>query len=157
MLVTLTLTCASFAPPLVAKAGGEPSFIYCLNHNGAKVFAGREEAKGSLLFGLSVWSPEGQNISVFGLARRHGAEWQYTENLQARTAAERCRLNIIRGSDGTLRITADQNATCQSHGGVNAEIGVVQFPSTAYEGTVTTELDDPEAFQKAGKCIGTKG
>jgi hypothetical protein len=27
----------------------------------------------------------------------------------------------------------------------------------AHEGALTTELDDPEAFQKAGKCIGNGG
>jgi hypothetical protein len=105
-----------------------------------------------LKFGISVWSPAGQNISVFGVAARHGTGWQYTDSLQASTAAERCRLDIMRGADRALRVAADPDATCQNYGGVNAEIGTVQFPPTAYEGAVTTELDDPEAFQKAGKC-----
>ena len=139
-----------------AWAGDEPSFVYCLNQGGAKVFAGKTEANGSLAFGISVWSPAGQNISVFGIAARTGNAWRYTEDLGAATAAERCRLDIERNTDGRLRVTADPNATCQSHGGVNAEIGTVQFPSTAYEGTVTSELDDPEAFQKAGKCVTAK-
>jgi len=146
-------------PLAAALAGGvtvEPSFIYCLDHDGAKIFAGREKRDGSLTFGISVWSPAGQNISVFGTAKRHGTGWQYIENIQARTAAERCRLEIFHSADGSLRVKADPNATCRSHGGVNAEIGTVQFPHTAYEGTVTTELDDPEAFQKAGKCVGIK-
>ena len=137
-------------------AADEPSYVYCLNQDGAKVFAGKTEANGSLAFGISVWSPAGQNISVFGIAARTGDAWRYTEDLSAGTAAERCRLDIERDTDGILRVTADPNATCQSHGGVNAEIGTVQFPSTAYEGPVTTELDDPEAFQKAGKCVTTK-
>jgi hypothetical protein len=136
-----------------ATARPEPlSFVYCLNQEGAKVFAGREATDGSLAFGLSVWSPAGQNISVFGTAARRGSGWQYTENLQASTAAERCRLDIMRVADRTLRVVADPDATCQSYGGVNAEIGTVIFPPSAYEGIVTTELDDPEAFQKAGRC-----
>jgi hypothetical protein len=156
MLVTLSIIGLPLMPAFMASAATESSFVYCLNHDGAKVFAGRGEANGNLLFGISVWSPAGQNISVFGTASPRGGEWQYTDNLQAGTAAERCRLDIVHGSDGTLRVTADENATCQSHGGVNAEIGVVQFSRTAYEGPVTTELDDPEAFQKAGKCIGNQ-
>lgn len=137
---------------VVARAGPSRSFVYCLDQGGAKVFAGRA-GDASLAFGLSVWSPSGQNISLFGIALPHGGGWQYTDNLKAATIAERCRLDILRGADGTLRVTADPSATCQSHGGVNAEIGTLEFPRTAYEGPVTTELDDPESFQKAGKCV----
>jgi hypothetical protein len=155
-LSVLAFTCLATAAALAASPAAHPSFIYCLNQGGAKVFAGRQEANGNLTFGISVWSPAGHNISVFGVATRRGRQWEYTEDLQAATAAERCQLNIVHGSDGTLRVAADPNATCQSHGGVNAEIGVVQFPRTAYEGAVTTELDDPEAFQRAGKCIGNR-
>jgi len=147
--VLLALWVAGLLPTTSAAAS---SFVYCLSQGGAKVFAGREATGGSLAFGLSVWSPAGQNISLFGVAARRGAGWQYTENMQASTSAERCRLDIMRGADGALRVVADPGATCQSHGGVNAEIGTVLFPLTAYEGIVTTELDDPEAFQKAGRC-----
>jgi hypothetical protein len=153
--LVLGLTLAVLASTHVLGATAQPSFIYCLNHEGAKIFAGREEANGSLTFGISVWSPDGQNISVFGVATRRGHAWQYAENLHAATAADRCQLDIVHGSDGTLRIAARPNATCQSDGGVNAEIGTILFPRTAYEGPVTTELNDPESFQKAGKCVGT--
>jgi hypothetical protein len=148
----LALTVLASAP--TSWAAAQSSFIYCLNHAGAKIFAGREEANGSLSFGISVWSPGGQNISVFGVAARKGHGWQYTEDPNAPAAADRCQLDIVRGSGGTLRIAANPNATCQSHGGVNAAIGTIQFPRTAYEGPVTTELNDPESFQKAGKCVG---
>lgn len=129
-------------------------FVYCMNRSGAQIFAGQHTANRKLKFGVSVWSPAGQNISVFGIASRHGRGWRYTENLGATTAAERCKLDIVRGRDGALIIAADQTATCQSQGGVNAEIGTVRFPPDAYEGPVKTELDDPEAFQRAGKCAG---
>lgn len=139
--------------PWSAGGAGPLSFVYCLNQGGgAKVFAGREAADGSLTFGISLWSPAGQNISVFGVAVRHGAGWRYTDNLQASTAAERCRLDIMRRADRALQVVADPSATCQSYGGVNTEIGTVRFPPTAYNGTVTTELDGPEAFQRAGRC-----
>lgn len=151
-MIGLALALLASTPVLGATAPS--SFIYCLNHEGAKIFAGREETDGSLTFGVSVWSPDGQNISVFGLAGRRGRGWQYAENLHAATAADRCQLDIVHGSDGTLRVTASPNATCESHGGVNAEIAPILFPRTAYEGPVTTELNDPESFQKAGKCVG---
>lgn len=134
------------------RAAPASTFVYCLNQNGVKVFAGKQAADGGLAFGLSVWLPSGHNISVFGVAPGHGRKWQYTDNLQAGTPAERCRLNIVRGADDSLRVTADPTATCQSRGGVNAEIDTVQFPPAAHEGVVTTELDNPGAFQKAGKC-----
>jgi hypothetical protein len=139
--------------PWSAGWAGPESFVYCFKQaGGAKVFAGRKAADGSLTFGISVWSPDGQNISVFGVAVRHGTGWQYTDSLQASTAAERCRLDIRRSPGRALRVVAAPDATCESYGGVGAEIGTVRFPPTAYEGAVTTELDGPEAFQKAGKC-----
>jgi GH24 family phage-related lysozyme (muramidase) len=154
--LVLGLTFAVLASTPIAGATAQSSFIYCLNHEGAKIFAGREEPNGSLTFGISVWSPDGQNISVFGVAARQGHGWQYTEDLHAPTAADRCQLDIVHGSRGTLRIAANPHAACQSHGGVNAVIGTILFPRTAYEGPVTNELNDPESFQKAGKCVGTQ-
>jgi hypothetical protein len=174
-LLGFTLAAVSSLTAPAAGATAQSSFVYCISHDGAKIFAGRVEPNGSLLFGVSVWSPEGQNISVFGVAARQKhsyaagsqthnrtglpatpAEWQYTETLHAAAPADRCRLDIEHPPDGTLRISADPHATCQSHGGVNTEIGNFQFPRTAYEGPVTTELNDPESFQRAGKCVGSQ-
>src|SRR5271154_2668556 len=86
--LVLGLALAVLAPEPKAGASSQSSFIYCLNHEGAKIFAGREEANGSLSFGISVWSPDGQNISVFGVAGRRGLGWQYTEDLNAPAAAD---------------------------------------------------------------------
>ena len=153
-MLVLKLLVWPLAPAFAAPDVSGRSFIYCRENDGAAVFAGRHEPDGNLKFGLSVWSSAGQNISVFGIATRRGDGWQYTENLQASTGSERCRIDIERRADGTIRVSADPHATCHSHGGVNAEIGIVQFPRAAYEGPVTTELNDPEAFQSTGKCIG---
>jgi hypothetical protein len=151
--LALALTGLPLASGGSATATGDAGFLYCLKNGGAKIFAGKTTADGDLKFGVSVWSPAGQNISVFGTAGKVARGWRFTEDLGAGSAAERCRLDIARGADGTLRVTADPDATCQSHGGVNAEIGAIQFPRTTYEGPVTTELDNPEAFQKAQKCV----
>ena len=156
LVLVLRLIAWPLAPTFAAADVSGRSFIYCRENDGAAVFAGQNEPDGNLKFGLSVWSPAGQNISVFGIATRRGDRWQYTDNLHASTASKRCRIDIERHVDGTLRISADPHAACQSRGGVNAEIGIIQFPPAAYEGTVTTELNDPEAFQRAGKCIDGK-
>jgi hypothetical protein len=146
-----------FGPPLAfgvpVSAAGKVSFIYCLDHAGARVFAGKTTTDGKLKFGVSVWSPAGHNISVFGIAAKTGRGWRFTENLAAKAPSERCELDIVREARGTLRVTAAPGATCQAHGGANTEIGAINFPPTAYEGSVTTELDDPETFQKVGKCV----
>jgi hypothetical protein len=151
-LLALCLGGPLLAPFGPAWAAAESSFVYCLNQGGAKIFAGKTTANGDLVFGVSVWSPRGNNISVFGTALKSDRGWLYTDNLAAVTATERCRLSIVRDDDGTLHVAADQDATCQMHGGANTNIGTVTFPRTAYEGTVTNELDDPEMFQRAGKC-----
>lgn len=140
------------AGPVLAAA--DPGSVYCLDQGGTKIFAGRQGPDGNLAFGLSVWSPSGQNISVFGIANRRGDAWRFTDDAQAATPTKRCRLDIVLDPDGALRVTADRDATCQSYGGANVEIGRVQFPAASREGAVTTELDDPEAFQRAGKCVG---
>jgi hypothetical protein len=152
----LTLLALGFGGPLLAPLGpawaAESSFVYCLHRGGAKIFAGKTTANGNLKFGVSVWSPRGNNISVFGTALKSDRGWLYTNNLTAVTVTERCRLSIVRDDDGALHVVADQDATCQGRGGANMNIGTVTFPRTAYEGTVTNELDDPEMFQRAGKC-----
>jgi hypothetical protein len=144
------------APGRTADAATS-SFVYCLHHAGAQIFAGKVLADRNLKFGLSIWSANGHNVTVFGVAVRRGEGWEYTDNLDASAATGRCRLSISPGSGSTLRITTDSAATCANRGGENAEIGTVLFPAAAYEGSVTTQLDDAESFQKAGKCAGGLG
>jgi hypothetical protein len=134
----------------------EAGFLYCLDDDGVKIFAGRKTLDGSLRFGVSVWSPTGQNISVFGSASKTADGWEFSENPQAGAASERCRVDIVRDADGAVRVTADPDASCQDHGGNNAEIGAIHFPRTSYQGPVTIELNDPEAFQKTTRCARTK-
>ncbi len=137
-------------PPAFAAADAD--FLYCVTDNGnSEILAGRTAADGDLKFGVSVWSHEGQNISVFGIAGKTGGGWRFTEDPTAATPAQRCRLDISRDPDGTAHVASAPDATCQSHGGVGASIGTLQFPRSAYAGPVTTELNDPEAFQKA--CV----
>ena len=140
----MVLSCASGGGTWAAEPS---SFVYCLNQAGTKIFAGNQTVNGDLTFGISLWSTNGHNISIFGLAHRDRNKWVYADD-------KACRLTIARGPGGGLRVRADRKADCRSHGGVGTEIGHVRFPGSSLEGQVTVELDDAEAFQKAGRCGG---
>lgn len=128
------------------------SFLYChAAGNDIAVFAGKPAPDGSLEFGLSLWQGT-RNIGVFGTATRHGQQWEYQDNMDAGTAQERCRLDIVRSADGTLQVTADPDATCQSLGGQGTAVGTMRFPVATYEGPVTDELDADQNFDNAGRC-----
>jgi hypothetical protein len=156
LIFALGLVAWQCAPGRPADAAAS-SFVYCLHHAGAQIFAGKVLADRNLKFGLSIWSDNGHNVTVFGVAVRHGEGWEYTDNLDASSAADRCRLSNSAGAESTLRIAADSAAPCANRGGENTEVGTVLFPAAAYEGSVTTQLDDAESFQKAGKCAGGQG
>lgn len=140
----------------MGSAAGAPaapgSFIYCRKAGAdIEVFAGKPASGGGLEFGFSRWHGE-RHIGVFGTAARYGQQWRYQDNINAGTARERCRLDIVPSADGALRVVADPDATCQSQGGQGAVIGTVRFPPTAYEGPVTNELDADQDFDNAGRC-----
>lgn len=137
-----------------ASAETTQSGVYCVqDRSGLRIFAERVLPDGGLAFGISVWSKAKNNIGVFGIAPSRGDHWEYTENLDSQSPADRCRITFSLGSNKVAHLAADPMANCQSRGGRGTEIGTVQFSRKAYEGPVTHELDDPEAFfGKAGKC-----
>jgi hypothetical protein len=141
----------------VARAEQPSSFVYCMNQGGAKILAGQVAANGDLRFGLSVWSSQGNNISVFGTAARQGQGWDYSDAMRAPTPDARCHLTFTPAAEGAFVVQPDPAATCRSRGGANTEIDAQTFPHAALEGPVTTELRDSEAFQKAGRCVGKSG
>jgi len=148
----LTLTAALATGSAAGTPASPSSFVHC--HKAGtdiEVFAGKPTPDGGLEFGLSRWQG-GRHIGVFATATRYGQQWQYQDNMNAGIARERCRLDIVRGADGTLQIAADPEATCQSQGGQGTVIGVIRFPPTAYEGPVTNELDADQNFDSAGRC-----
>lgn len=143
----------AFAPAGAGEFGRHGS-VYCVHNNtGTRVFAGEVKKDGRLSFGISIWLSNGRQIGVFGIAARHRHRWEYTNNLSASKAIDRCRLNIVLRADKTLYLAADPNATCQAWGGYGTMIGHVRFSPSAYEGPVTVELNDSENFfGKAGRC-----
>ncbi|HEY3888891.1 MAG TPA: hypothetical protein VGL73_09980 [Caulobacteraceae bacterium] len=135
-----------------ASAAQHRSAVYCIRgpENTLSVFAARLQRDGRLRFGISLWNERQHNIGVYGLASRQDGRWVYSDSLGA---DDQCKLTIALTPGGAARVTADHKANCDKRGGVGTSIGSVQFPSSAYQGPVTFELDDSEAFfSKAGRC-----
>jgi hypothetical protein len=131
-----------------AAIGAWGSSVFCSASAGAQVLAIAMAPEGKLRFGISVWSPKGGNISVFGVAKPTAGGWRYAEK------DGRCVINLARSADGGFTIRADTVADCRAHGGEGTRIGTLHFTPTQNEGPVTTQLDDAETFQHAGRCAG---
>jgi hypothetical protein len=132
--------------PCQAATGAWESAVFCSATGGAQVLAVAMAPGGRLRFGVSVWSPEGSNISLLGDADPVPGGWRYVEK------NGRCMIDFTRSADDGFTIRADVNADCRAHGGQGARIGTLHFTPAQVEGPVTTELDDAEAFQHAGHC-----
>jgi hypothetical protein len=143
-------TCAAiiFATWQTARGAAHESAVFCSASGGARVLAVITTPDGRLRFGLSMWSPERSNISVFGVADPAPGGWRYTEK------NGHCSIDLARGSDGGFTIRTHPAADCRAHGGYGARIGTLHFTAAEDEGPVTTQLDDAEAFQHAGRCAG---
>lgn len=136
-----------------AKAPTIKAGLYCLNHHpGLEVFAGKLLPSGDMAVGFSNWYPNGHHIGFFGTAARKGNHWEYVNHMDASDPADRCKVYIRSGPDGVPFIVGDRTAKCQTQGGIGTEMGPVEFPPSAYEGPVTTELADSEIFFNSGKC-----
>jgi hypothetical protein len=129
-----------------AAVGTQESAVFCSATGGAQVLAVAMTLTGKLRFGVSVWSPEGSNISLLGAADPAPGGWRYVEK------DGHCAIDFARRADGGFTVRADAVADCRAHGGQGARIGTLHFTPAQDEGPVTTELDDAEAFQHAGHC-----
>jgi hypothetical protein len=149
ILAPLPLYALHDAEAAARTAGG----VYCARERGyTKILAARVIRDGSLRFGISIWDYRGFNVGVFGLAKRRGGGWEYAHALNAADAGERCRLTIAIRSGGEIRVDADPGAPCRNMGGYGTNIGSVTFYPRMREGPVTSQLQDAEAFQRAGRC-----
>ncbi len=148
-LVGAVIALALMTGPAAAE---RRSAVYCVKGPGdtLKIFAARRQPNGRILFGISLWNVEGNNIGVYGVAERQGGQWVYSESLDP---DDHCKLVISFSSKGAAHIVADPDADCHERGGHGTSIGSVIFPKSADEGPVTFELNDPETFfDSAGKC-----
>lgn len=142
-----------------AEAARQVDGVYCVdNRNGTRIFAVKSKKNGDVLFGLSIWFPNGQNTGAFGTAIRQGSHWEYTKKDVTRAkSADQCKIDIVLRSNGLVEVNAPNAAACRDLGGYGTEIGHLQFPPNAYEGAVANELNDPETFfGTAGKCWKSK-
>jgi hypothetical protein len=144
-------TALIFVTQQAAPGAARENAVFCSASAGARVLAVATIPDGRLRFGLSVWSQEGSNISVFGGADRAPGGWRYMEKNGG------CEIGLIRGADGGFTIRTDPVADCRTHGGYGARIGTLHFTAAEDEGPVTTQLDDAEAFQHAGRCADGSG
>jgi hypothetical protein len=142
--------CAALAACAAAGAPDRPNAVFCQKSQGAlQVLAIQETPSGALRFGLSEWTQEGQNISVFGVAPKIAAAWQYQDPQPGK-----CRIDFAPTPPGGFTATADAHANCRNHGGAGTFLATAQFTAADNEGPVTSELIDAEAFQHAGRCAG---
>jgi hypothetical protein len=146
---TARLACMALA---ALVAGGEaaaapPDGIFCISGQGARILAAAPGPAGALRFGVSLWSPQGQNFSLFGTASPAGAGWLYAPDAG-------CRARITLTPDHGVSVAVDAGADCREQGGAGMRVGTLAFPRRSYEGPVTDQLANAEAFQHAGRCAG---
>jgi hypothetical protein len=129
--------------------------LYCSSpkHAPTKIFAGLVEPDGSLTFGLSIWA--GNNIALYGEAVPDGDGWRFTQAPDEYVPNLKCKVRIVMDATGAPTVIGDPEADCTGAGGNGMTIGTEKFQKRDYEGPVTFQLDDLEAFwTRAGKCAG---
>ena len=75
---------------------------------------------GSLQFGMSSWTPEGDNFSVSGRASRDGASFRYEDGMRSPNESERCKVTIRRTADGGYQVATAPDGRCETNGGMRA-------------------------------------
>ena len=158
--LTLVLAPALGATRTTVRNNAPPvpgSFVYC--HRGAgpelEVFAGEPAEGGALRFGLTVWTSNGHNFGLWGVAARTGKGWEYRDNMDADEPDARCHVAITREADGSLRLASIEGAECggMTYGGAGTGIRLLRFAPSAFVGPVTWQLDDGDTFfNRAGRC-----
>jgi hypothetical protein len=144
--VILVLAAATAAAADLAPA---PS-VFCVHDaSGTRVVALAPAEAGALRFGLSLWLPNGQNVSVFGIAIKIAGGWRYDDG----PPGGGCRLTFTINGAGGVHVVGDTSRNCANMGGQGAAVTTADFPAASRESAVTHELDDPEAFQHAGHCV----
>jgi len=125
--------------------------FYCVNgpaHKGTYSFALKEGPDKDLVFGVSLWWPDGKNFTVVGRARPVSSGWRY-EDIGSPNPQDHCVVNIIPGNSGSYTITIDLHARCESSGGFNAVPSRVVFTEVMRQGEAGRMLADTETFANA--------
>jgi hypothetical protein len=122
--------------------------FYCVNgpaHKGAYSFALKEGPDKNLVFGVSLWWPDGKNFTVAGRARPVSSGWRY-EDIGSPNPQDHCVVSIIPGKSGSFSIVIDLHARCESSGGFNAVPSRVVFTNTMRQGDAGRMLANTETF-----------
>jgi hypothetical protein len=122
-----------------------------------------------LKFGLSKWEGS-QNFSLFGVARRAGEGWVfsqsdpeyvYNEENQdwdyvgtGQSAQLTCQVSIAWDDLRNISLAVDERASCPGHAGYGFAEKSSRFTAGDFLGKVTFELDDSDTFSSARTAEG---
>ena len=108
----------------VAINSGDVSGLYCA---GDHAMALNETDQGDLRFMVSS-AQSGHHCQAEGTARRTAYGWRYEANMQG-TDGERCAIEF--SAAGSVRLSTDAEARCQSVCGTRATLNGLTFPADA--------------------------
>lgn len=111
-------------PPSTQKVDGVNACRSVTKNN--QVLHLRENADGTLDFGVSVWQ-DGFNCGVAGKAAKTDKGWRLEKFIDDRDPYARCRLDIT-VSKNVLTMRTDPKASCRYACGVGIGLDGVQFP-----------------------------
>lgn len=133
------------------------------------ILAARILQNGDLEFGLSKWEGS-QSFSLFGVAKRSGSRWVYTQRDPEwtydrrgqqweyvgnnRTRSLTCLVNISWDSKGSISLIVDAVANCPGDAGYGFRQKSSYFTARDHLKNVTFELNDSETFLSARTAQG---
>lgn len=99
----------------------------------------RENADGTLDFGVSVWQ-DGFNCGIAGKAAKTTTGWRLEKFVNDTDANARCRLDINVSKDNVLTLRTDPKAACRYACGAGISLDGVSFPLGT--GRISAARDD---------------
>jgi hypothetical protein len=144
--------------------------VYChRDGRNLKIFAGRTLPNGDLQFGLDKWEDD-TNFHLFGIAKKVGNGWQYTEQDNEHIYDERtqqwvrygagypleatCQARIDWGRSGEVVVDVDRRRNCPDNAGYGFMWKSSRFSAGDFMTKVTFELDDSDSFFSARTADG---
>ena len=140
------LSALLIATPLNASSTASSAY-FCRGKFGGEIsgIAVRLMDQGKLQFGISKWQNDGQNFGVFGVAKSTGSHWIFEEKNEAGDAID-CRITLEWRGHFEIEARVDKKASCDAHAGYGFGEKSATYGSKDYQGSVTTQLDDPAQF-----------
>ena len=153
-----------------SAAAALPNGVFCQREKyRLNVLAAQVLQNGDVKFGLSKWEGS-QNFRLFGIAKRVGSDWGYTERgsewiyneerqdwdfaEDSRTKQLTCKVSISWSKDGSISLAVDKLANCPGHAGYGFVEKSSGFTAQDYLRKVTFELNDSDTFLSARTADG---